>query len=52
VQLQIVNRIGTGDAEPQPVIVLGGLAVVRDHSVIYVNPAENVATVMAKPGAL
>ena len=50
-QLQIVNRIGTGDAEPQPVIVLGGLAVVRDHSVIYVNPAENVATVMAKPGA-
>ena len=48
---EIPITVGTSEAEPQPTIVLGGLAVVRDHSVIYVNPAENIATIMAKPGA-
>ena len=39
------------DAEPQPTIVITGLSITRDHSVMYMNPAENIATIMAKPGA-
>lgn len=48
---EIPVTLGREDAEPRPAIVMAGLCVVRDHGVVFLNPAENSCNVMAKPGA-